>query len=91
MPPKPVRYPPELSAKAAAEGLVLVTLEILGKYARQDGATYQGYLLTPAEVERAWEFFEWLGSGGLHAQRRLQPATVAALVQEPDSDGGDLD
>jgi hypothetical protein len=67
--PKPVRYPPEMSAKAATEGRVLVTFEIFGKYAKQDGATYQGYLLTPEEVERAWQFFEWLGAHR-HAERR---------------------
>lgn len=56
----PVTYSKDQRDKAKKEGLVLVTLDIYGRYAKRCGATCQGYLFSPAEVEKAWEFFNWL-------------------------------
>lgn len=57
-----VTYDKKMKSKAASETLHLVSLDITGKFAKKDGVTYQGYLLTPEEVEKAWEFFRWLTS-----------------------------
>lgn len=57
-----VRYDKKMTAKTKQEVLHLVTLDITGKFAKKDGVTYQGYLYTPEDVQKAWEFFEWLVS-----------------------------
>lgn len=55
-----VKYDAEMRSRAVAEGVHLVTLDIYGKYAKKGGATLQGYLRTPEEIEKAWELFMWL-------------------------------
>jgi hypothetical protein len=59
-----VSYDREQVDEAKAEGLHLVTLDIVGKHAKRDGVTYQGFLFTDEQVEEAWKFFKWLGSRG---------------------------
>lgn len=60
---RPVKYENAKVEKAIDEGLHLVTIDIVGKHAKRLGGTYQGFLFTEAEVEKAWAFFEWLSQG----------------------------
>ncbi len=57
-----VSYDLDKSVKAKAEKLALVTLDIVGKHAGKSGVTYQGFLFTPEDVEKAWQFFQWLAT-----------------------------
>lgn len=74
-----VSYDKEMSAKAKRQILHLVTLDITGKFAKKGGVTYQGYLYTPEDVQKAWEFFQWLASRG----PADSPATKAAKRKTP--------
>jgi hypothetical protein len=62
MPEMKISYSAEQRDQAKAEKLHLVTLDINGKHAKRDGVTYQGFLFNDAEVQKVWEFFEWLAS-----------------------------
>jgi len=62
--PFSISYDRERTERAKKDGLHLVTLDIKGKFAKRDGVTYQGFLFTDEQVEKAWEFFQWLASRG---------------------------
>lgn len=68
MPVSTVGYPAEMREKAKAQGSHLVTLDINGKFAKKGGATCQGHVLDADELQRVWDFFEWL-TMGRHRER----------------------
>jgi hypothetical protein len=75
-----VLYSAEMKEKAKAQGSHLVTLDINGKFAKKGGATSQTHVLDADELQRVWDFFEWL-TMGRHRERSgradATPATPA--------------
>lgn len=52
-----VRYDADQRAKAKADKSVLFTIDIDGQHAGRGRSTIQGFLETPAEVEKVYAFF----------------------------------
>ncbi|HEY1187702.1 MAG TPA: hypothetical protein VGE74_08595 [Gemmata sp.] len=63
-----MRYPKEQVERAKKDGLHLVTLEILGRHARKGSVTYQGFLFTDEQVQKAWDFFQYLVTSEPHPE-----------------------
>jgi hypothetical protein len=76
---KPASYPADMREKAKETGAHLVTLDINGKFAKRMSVTIQGPVLDAAEMERVWEFYEWLTVG--RERERAGRADAATKVE----------
>lgn len=57
-----VKYDKDLTERAKARSAHLVTIDINGKFAKSSGVTGKVCVDSPEDVERCWEFFQWLVS-----------------------------
>lgn len=58
-----IKYSSDLKERAKEQAAHLVTIDITGTLAKAAGATGQVCITSPEEVEKCWEFFNWLVVG----------------------------
>jgi hypothetical protein len=64
-----VSYAHEQRERAKREKLVLCTIDINGRHAKRSSVTGQAFLFTQEEIDKAYEFFQWLATKGSKAKK----------------------